>query len=691
MVAVLFLPPSAVLCCPRDFLRSKLICKLVSSEIPPKKRDFKAKSLFVTTMPTLRSTSIIREVLVKVGIMEDDREHVDQAMVASAQSFGAYLQQMRQSITVLKWILVELMDEHGRFRLKRMVVWQVVASAFALLPMWLLGLIVDDLSTARADRIWWLVGGVGVSLTLSQLANMVMSWHREWAIGHNMGTSDKRMTELFFAQSVGQHISEGSRLSAANLEKARGRIMGVTDMLMFQGVASLLRLGISYIFLYAISPMAGMIMTALLMHYLAWMVYLNRKVMAICTPLDTEFRKHNRWRNDVWDLVTRVKHSAKEAADVAFMDRWFQEIIVKDRAFWLWYITISNLRAIVRALVVMGILAFSIWGISQGKVEMALLIPLFVWSLGIAENLWQIGQVERVVSWNMPSIQSMMEALTVPPNVVSDPDASGLRGDGPLSVAFEHVTHTYDSHERGARPVLKDVSFAITPGERVALVGLTGAGKSTIAHLLLRDFDPDKGCVRINGSDLRRLDLAQVLRQIANIPQKPPILDSTIRHNVLYALSEEERAAVTDADVWAVLERVQLALRDRFREGLDTRVGRTGVKLSGGEQQRLMIAAAIIQRVRFIIIDEATSSLDALTERRVQSGIEEILQEGVTALIIAHRFSTIRFCDRIIVLRPATELEDGMPQIEATGTFEELLETSPTFRTLAQLQEMAPA
>lgn len=629
--------------------------------------------------------------LIKVGIMEEDREHVDQAMVESAQSLGAYLQQMRQSFRVLKWILMELVDKHGRSRLKSMLKWQVVATAFALLPMWLLGLIVDDLSTARAGRVWWLVGGVGVSLTLAQIANMVMSWHREWAIGHNMGTSDKRMTELFFAQSVGQHISEGSRLSASNLEKARGRIMGVMDMFLFQGVSSLLRLGIAYVFLYVVSPMAGMIMTVLLVHYLAWMVYLNRKVMAVCTPLDKEFRKHNRHRNDVWDLVTRVKHSAKEVADVAFMDRWFQEIIVKDRAFWLWYITVSNLRAIVRALVVTCILAFSIWRISQGKVEMALLVPLFIWSLGIADNLWQIGQVERVVSWNMPSIQSMMEALSVPPAVVSDSDAPGARGEGPLSVAFEHVTHTYDSHERGARCVLKDVSFALAPGERVALVGLTGAGKSTIAHLALRDFDPDEGCVRINGDDLRRLDLVQVLKQIAYVPQKPPILDGTIRHNVLYALSEEERAAVTDAEVWAVLERVQLALRDRFREGLDTRVGRTGVKLSGGEQQRLMIAAAIIQRVRFIIIDEATSSLDALTERRVQSGIEEILREGVTALIIAHRFSTIRFCDRIIVLRPATELEDGMPQIEATGTFEELLDSSSTFRTLAELQEMAPA
>ncbi len=623
--------------------------------------------------------------------MEDDREHIDQAMVESAQSFGAYLQQMRQSMDVLKWILTELMDAHGRFRLKRMVAWQVVASAFALLPMWFFGLIVDDLSNARHDRVWWLIGDIGVSLTFAQLANMVMSWHREWAIGHNMGTSDKRMTELFFAQSVGQHISEGSRLSASNLEKARGRIMGVMDMLMFQGVASLLRLGISYVFLYVISPMAGMIMTVLLVHYLAWMVYLNRKVMAVCTPLDKEFRRHNRYRNDVWDLVTRVKHCAKEEADVAFLDRWFQEIIVKDRAFWIWYITVSNARAIVRALTVMAILAFSVWRITRGHADLALLVPLFVWSLGIAENLWQIGQVERVVSWNMPSIRSMMEALTVPPAVVSPQNALGLPGEGPLAVAFEHVTHTYDGHERGARPVLRDVSMAIRPGERVALVGMTGAGKSTVARLLLRDFDPDKGVVRLDGHDLRELDLASVLAQIAYVPQKPPILDGTIRHNVLYALPEAERAAVTDEQIWAVLERVQLALRDRFRDGLDTRVGRTGVKLSGGEQQRLMIAAAIIQRVRFIIIDEATSSLDALTERRVQTGIEEILREGVTALIIAHRFSTIRFCDRIIVLRPATELQDGLPQVEAMGTFEELLERSPTFRALATLQEMAPA
>lgn len=232
--------------------------------------------------------------------------------------------------------------------------------------------------------------------------------------------------------------------------------------------------------------------------------------------------------------------------------------------------------------------------------------------------------------------------------------------------------------------VLGDVSFSIAPGERVALIGPSGAGKSTVAKLLKCMRDPNAGAVLLDGIPLPEYNRSSVLRYVGSIEQKPELFGGTVRDNILLATHPEDMRHVTDETIWHVLDTVSPQLREVFgEEGLDRLVGKQGLTLSGGQAQRVCIARALIKRPKFLVVDEATSSLDAVTQATVQTGIERLLDADAAALIIAHRLSTLTGCTKFVVLRPLSACRDGGSQVEAVASnMEELHAISPTFRAL---------
>ena len=253
----------------------------------------------------------------------------------------------------------------------------------------------------------------------------------------------------------------------------------------------------------------------------------------------------------------------------------------------------------------------------------------------------------------------------------------------PFHIQFQAVGYHYEhqTDDKNATPTLENVSFSIEPGEKVALIGPSGAGKSTIMKLLLRYMDPTEGRILIDGVDLRNMHLGTWLTQIGYVAQQFEVFNGTIRYNLTYGLSEERKEKITDDDIWEIMRTLQIDFGDRLNEGLDTRIGYNGIKLSGGQNQRLMIGAAALKEPRFMIIDEATSSLDATTERLVQDGLEKVL-DHCGALIVTHRLNTVRrICDRFILI-DRTDGRGGMVQAVA-NSFEELADISETFRTLA--------
>ncbi len=242
---------------------------------------------------------------------------------------------------------------------------------------------------------------------------------------------------------------------------------------------------------------------------------------------------------------------------------------------------------------------------------------------------------------------------------------------------FEDVGFSY-SNEEGEHEILHNIDLDVAAGEVLALVGPSGAGKTTIANLVPRFFDVTSGRILIDGVDLRDLSLASLRRQVAQVSQETILFNDTVRNNIAYGQPEAKFELVEQA------ARAALAhdFIQRMPQGYDTVIGEKGFRLSGGERQRLAIARAILKNSPILILDEATSALDAESESLVQAALANLMQNR-TVIVIAHRLSTVRRATRIAVL------EDG--RITAIGSHDELLTTSPTYRRLYQLQFMDPA
>jgi ATP-binding cassette subfamily C protein CydCD len=287
---------------------------------------------------------------------------------------------------------------------------------------------------------------------------------------------------------------------------------------------------------------------------------------------------------------------------------------------------------------------------ARGWIDAGLLPLLILISVAAFLPVSEIAQVGRQLADTIASTRRLHVVTAEPVRVRAGPlDLPVARGAA--SLEFERVTFRYP---RRSRPALTDVSFSVPAGSTVALVGPSGAGKTTVANLLLRFWDPGEGSVRLAGHDLTGLTLASLRRHIALVAQDTYLFNDTLEANVRLARPDASRADIEKALGEAALSEFVGSLP----EGLQTRVGERGVQLSGGQRQRISIARAFLKDAPVLILDEATSHLDTLSEAHVRTALTALMADRTT-VVIAHRLSTIRAADLILVLDSGRIVESG--------------------------------
>jgi ATP-binding cassette subfamily B protein len=338
-------------------------------------------------------------------------------------------------------------------------------------------------------------------------------------------------------------------------------------------------------------------------------------------------------------------------------------------------------QSLITNLMMAGAMIFTVWGWSKGRFTPGDVVLVNSLLMQLFRPLDMLGWVYRSIRQGLIDMEAMFDLLDTPAEVVDMPDAPQLqvrRGH----VRFEGVRFGYEA----GRDILKGLDLDIRAGSTLAVVGPSGAGKSTLARLLYRFYDPGAGRITIDGQDIAKVQQASLRAAIGIVPQDTVLFNDTIAYNIGYGRDEATQAEIEEAARGAAIDTFIASLPN----GYDSMVGERGLKLSGGEKQRVAIARTLVKNPPILVLDEATSALDSRTEQAIQNTLDRVA-ESRTSIVIAHRLSTVVNADRIVVLDQGVAVEQGTHEelLRKGGLYAELWERQAAERSEEATAEAA--
>ncbi len=514
--------------------------------------------------------------------------------------------------------------------------------------------VVSALAVARVtsgDPFGWLLVGLFILAPVSAL----LHWGENW-VSHDVAF--RLLSEMRIAL-----YNKLEQLAPAYMVRRRtGDLVSMAT----QDVET-----VEYFFAHIVAPAfvavvvpVGIVVTLLILGWPLALVLLPFLAIVALSPVisrDRVDRLGSRSREQLGELNAHVVDTIQGMHEVAAFERGperskeFETLAVdyvRVRVPFFRELTIQ--KVFLEAATGFGGLAVAVVGaslVSDGSVDASLLPLASLIAMAAFLPISEIANIGRLLADTLGSTRRIYAVQLEDVPVRDGAGVAATGSDASSSLAFSDVTFSYDY---SVRPALSGVSFDVMPGQTVALVGSSGAGKTTAAHLLMRFWDPDTGSISIDGHDLRDYELDDLRERIALVAQDTYLFNSSLRDNLMVA-----RPEASEADVRRAVEMAGLArFVDSLPEGLDTKVGERGAQLSGGQRQRVAIGRAFLKDAGILILDEATSHLDATTERQVREALDE-LAGNRTTLVIAHRLSTVRKADLIVVMADGQVVETG--------------------------------
>jgi len=516
-------------------------------------------------------------------------------------------------------------------------------------PLFQRAIIDDVIGTRDLSRLGWLLAGLVAVYLLQQLVNAGDMFLRH-ALGEKFildlrvrlyGYLQQLSLSFFERTSTGELMSRVTNdVNALESFVTHGSALAAVDLLRLVGGAVILVILDARLALLVLLPVPILAVA---------MRYFNQRIRPIYRRVRARLGDINARLQDSLSGIRVIQAFGQEERELRRFfteSENYYEARVQGIRYWSTFFPSMRFVASMGVVIVLG--AGSVM-VVDGSLTLGTLVAFLSYTVSFYEPINRLTDIDNVFQEAIAAGERIFELLDETAEIEDEPDAVELPAvQG--QVAFQDVHFRYGTGDE----VLQDVDFVMAPGEMVALVGPSGAGKTSIANLLCRFYDPIHGRVTVDGYDLRHVTLASLRSHVAVVLQDTFLFNTSIRENLLYgkpdATDEELIAAAEAAYAHEFIE----TLPDRY----DTEIGERGVRLSGGQKQRLALARAILADPRILILDEATSSVDAEAEYLIQQALESVL-EGRTALVIAHRLSTIRSADKIIALEEGRIVEVG--------------------------------